>query len=130
MNGIEQLLTGTGTAGVFAAVWAFFRSETGRRLVNRLRKTITSEAVALREAIENLSRVVEAQGESIEWLRGELDRTRAELEEARSALIEREGKLERENDKLRKRVAELEAQVKALEEALAKRSRRKKTEAK
>lgn len=126
MSFIEQIIAGGGTAGAGAALWAFLRSEAGKQLLGRLRRTVTAEAGALREAIDNLAEVVAAQGQSIEWLRGELDKTRAELKLARQTLQEREGKLEKENAKLRKRVAELEGQVKALEEALAKRSRVKK----
>lgn len=126
MSFIETLLAGGGTAGAAAGIWQFFRSPAGRKVLDRLRRTVAAETGALREAIDNLAQVVAAQGESIEWLRGELDRTRAELEVARLALQERESKLEKENVKLRKRIAELEGQVKALEEALAKRSRAKK----
>lgn len=124
MNGIEQIFTGGGVIGVLAAAWAFLRSESGRRLIGRIKGTIMTEARSLREAVDNLAQVVEAQGESIEWLRGELTRTRAELDEARVALTQKESNLAKENEKLRKRVAELEAQVRALEAALASRTRR------
>lgn len=127
MQYLPELITGTGTAAAAAGAWRFLRSATGRALVEKVRGSIVKETVSLRAAIDNLSQVVAAQGESIEWLRGELENTRKELEEARSALNDKENRLEKENEKLRKRVAELEAQVKALEAALAKRTRAKKT---
>ena len=88
-----------------------------------MRRFAGTEVVALKEAVDNLSQVVSMQGDSIEWLRGGLERTRTELTEARIALTDKESKMESENVKLRKRVAELEAQVKALEAILAKRAR-------
>lgn len=124
MNSIVEIILGGGaTAGAAGAVWAFLRSDSGRTLLAKIRKSVVSEATALREAIENLAQVVETQGASIEWLRQELTATRQELEEARSALNDKENRLAKENDKLRDRVAELEAQVKALEAALSKRTR-------
>lgn len=124
MQYLPELVTGTSTAAVAAATWRFLRSAAGKALVARLKTGIVTETRSLREAVENLAQVVAAQGESIEWLRTELDRTRTELQEARTALNNKESKLEKENEKLRKRVAELEAQVKALEAALASKTRR------
>lgn len=120
---LPELVTSGGVAGAVAGLWAFLRSVTGRALVARLKTGIVTETRSLREAVENLAQVVAAQGESIEWLRTELDRTRIELQEARIALNNKEDRLGKENEKLRKRVAELEAQVKALEAALASRKR-------
>ena len=120
----NELAAGTGAAGAAGAAWRFLRSETGRRLLAGFRRTVTNEVSSLREAVDNLAGIVSAQGESIEWLRAELDRTRFELAEARSALTSKESKLEQENVTLRDRVAELEGQVKALEAALAARKRR------
>ena len=127
MSNLPEILFGTGAAATAATVWRFLRSEAGQSLLGRLRRFAGTEVVALKEAIDNLAQVVATQGESIDWLRAELDRTRLELTEARAALTDKEGKLERENEKLRKRVAELEAQVKALETALAKRTRVRKS---
>lgn len=127
MSNLPEILTGTGAAAAAGSVWAFLRSAAGKALIARLRSSIKTESASLRAAIDNLAQVVAAQGESIDWLRSELDRTRIELTEARTALADKEGKLERENEKLRKRVAELEAQVKALEAALAKRTRVRKS---
>lgn len=129
MKNFPELATGTGVAAVFGAAWRFLRTEAGKAFLSRFRKSVQTEAVSLREAIDNLAQVVTAQGESIEWLRSELDRTRAELSEARKALNDKESRLEEENRQLKGRVAELEGQVKALEAALAARKRRTKKEA-
>jgi septal ring factor EnvC (AmiA/AmiB activator) len=67
----------------------------------------------LREAVASLQSVVEAQGQSIDWLRSELDVARRELDMAREAL--------KENAALRHRVQELEGQVRHLEDELARR---------
>ena len=120
---IPEIVTGTGLAATAALVWRLAQTEAGKALLGRIRKGVVTEARSLRDAVENLAQVVAAQGESIEWLRTELDRTRDELNEARIALNDKEGRLERDNEKLRKRVAELEAQVKALETALASKKR-------
>lgn len=120
---IPEVATGTGVAAVVAAVWRFLRSEAGKTLLGKIRRFAGTEVTALKEAVENLAQVVSMQGDSIEWLRTELERTRTELVEARNALNDKETYLAQENDKLRNRVAELEAQVKALEAALAKRPR-------
>lgn len=123
MSNLPEILFGTGAAAAAATAWRFLRSEAGQSLLGRLRRFAGTEVVALKEAIDNLAQVVATQGESIDWLRAELERTRNELIEARAALDDKENHLASENDKLRKRVAELEAQVKALEAALAKRTR-------
>lgn len=127
MSNLPEILFGTGAAAAATAAWRFLRSEAGQSVLGRLRRFAGTEVVALKEAIDNLAQVVATQGESIDWLRAELERTRGELVEARAALDDKENHLARENDKLRKRVAELEAQVRALEAALAKRTRAKKT---
>jgi phage shock protein A len=124
MNYLPEITAGTGAAAAAAAVWRYLRSASGQAFLGRLRRAAVNETASLREAIDNLAQVVSTQGESIEWLRGELDRTRIELAEAREALSNKESKLEKENVKLRQRIAELEAQVKALEAALAARKRR------
>ena len=123
MGNITELVTGAGTAAVVAAVWVFLRSEAGKVVVSKLRRAAIEERASLRAALDNLSQVVESQGESIEWLRSELSNTRRELIEARTALTTKENRLAKDNEKLRDRVAELEAQVKALEAALAKKTR-------
>ena len=123
MNGLPEIAFGTGAAATAAAVWRFLRSDAGQSLLSKIRRFAGTEVSALKEAVENLAQVVGMQGDSIEWLRTELERTRTELVEARNALTDKETYLAQENDKLRNRVAELEAQVRALEAALAKRPR-------
>lgn len=127
MSNLPEILFGTGAAATAATVWRFLRSEAGQSALARLRRFAGTEVVALKESVDNLAQVVATQGESIDWLRAELERTRNELIEARAALDDKENHLASENAKLRKRVAELEAQVKALEAALAKRTRTRKT---
>lgn len=93
------------------------RSPKVRAALGRL---VSNSVVDLTEAISNLQLVVEAQGESIEWLREELTSTKIELEAARIQLQKTEG-LAIENAALRARVADLEAQVQKLEEELKRR---------
>lgn len=123
MSNLPEIMFGTGAAAAAAAAWRFLRSDAGQSLLGRLRRFAGTEVVALKEAVDNLAQVVSTQGESIDWLRGELERTRNELIEARAALSDKENHLASENEKLRNRVAELEAQVKALEAILAKKTR-------
>jgi len=89
---------------------------------------LTESPHALRASIEALSVVVTAQGQSIEWLRGELEQAKTDLELARAELAEAKeahaqvaSKALSENAALRKRIAELEEQVKQLEAELARR---------
>ena len=77
---------------------------------------------SLKEAIDNLSSVVEAQGESIEWLRSELSIKNEELEKLRSQLAATQGLVE-ENATLRRRVGELETEVHALKAELDRRKK-------
>lgn len=77
---------------------------------------------SLKEAIDNLSSVVEAQGESIEWLRSELSIKNEELEKLRSQLAATQGLVE-ENATLRRRVSELETEVHALKAELDRRKK-------
>ncbi len=83
---------------------------------------------SLKESLESLSTVVQAQGESIAWLRDELEAARTELAEARAELEQAKqahaqiaDMAASENSKLRARVAELEEQVRHLEAELARR---------
>lgn len=80
---------------------------------NAVSAALGLNAQAVTDAVESLRKIVEAQGQSIDWLRRELDEARAELSLAREAM--------KENASLRQRVAELEAQVKALESELHRR---------
>lgn len=112
-----EVTTGGAAAAVLAAIWRFLRSEGGRKLLSSLKlSTVRQSCEEVRAALETLSLVVQAQGESLEWLRQQLEQARRELENEKS-------RLEADNAKLRKRVAELEAQVKVLESLLAKRAR-------
>ena len=77
---------------------------------------------SLKEAIDNLSSVVEAQGESIEWLRSELSIKNEELEKLRSQLSAT-ATLAEENTALRRRVTELETEVHALKTELDRRKK-------
>lgn len=123
MINLPEILFGTGAAAVAAAVWGFLRSEVGQALIERLRRVSSTEVLSLKDAVDNLSQVVSTQGESISWLRAELDTTRLELIESRTALNNQENYLASENDKLRNRITELEEQVRALESALLKKSK-------
>jgi len=127
MSNLPELLFGTGAAASVATVWRFLRTETGRELLTKLRKFTGTEIAALKASIENLAQVVSTQGDSINWLRAELDLTRLELTVAKEALHNKESYLEDENNKLRGRVAELEAQVRALEFILSKKVVKKPT---
>ena len=112
-----EIITGGGVAAAVAAVWRFLRTDAGRRLVAQFKLPSAKQSCEeVRAALETLSQVVRAQGESLEWLRSELGKARQELEDEKF-------RLESDNVKLRKRVAELEAQVKALEGMLAAKKR-------
>lgn len=76
----------------------------------------------LREGLENLSNVVNMQGQTIDWMNAQLESYRNELTEAREKLKEMEN-IHIENTQLKARVAELEQQVKALEDELARRKK-------
>lgn len=95
------------TAGGFLAVLKV------RPVRDAIAAAIGKNVDPLREAVASLQHVVEAQGQSIDWLRSELTAARNELDMAREAL--------RENAALRQRVQELEEQVRVLENELARR---------
>ena len=111
-------------AGV-GAVFAYLRSSKGSFFIKNIISSFTGEKTAaeIHSALDNLTKVVSAQGESIEWLRSELELTKEQLLEAREALRIREDELQSENSKLKSRIAELETQVNALQDEL---NRRKK----
>jgi predicted RNase H-like nuclease (RuvC/YqgF family) len=113
----EIIISIGGGAGVVGLVAQAIRSPKVRKALARL---ISNSVVDLTEAVSSLKTVVEAQGESIEWLRTELTSTKAELEIARLQLSKTEA-LAIENAALRTRVADLEAQVHKLEEELKRR---------
>jgi hypothetical protein len=113
----EQIVVNLGGGGAVAGALAYaMRSPRLRKIALRL----LSSDFNVKDALESLKGVVEAQGESIEWLRTELDRTREELSDARSRLQET-ANLALENAKLRVRVSELEGHVARLEEELNRR---------
>lgn len=114
----EILINLGGGAGVVGLVVAALKSQRVRSAVIRLLGD--GSGLDLSEAVNSLRTVVEAQGESIEWLREELTSTKAELEIARTQLAKTEA-LAVENAALRARVADLEAQVHKLEEELKRR---------
>lgn len=105
---------GTGIVGLLVAATKSkrFRSTLGRLLSNFV--------LDLTDAVKSLQTVVEAQGQSIEWLREELSSTNKELGAARIQLAKTEA-LAHENTSLRLRVADLETQVHKLEEELKRR---------
>ena len=111
----ETLIALGGTGGVVGLVLAILRSRTTKGFLARL---VT--AVDLSDAVRALQTVVDAQGQSIEWLRGELATAKLDLEVARVQLAKTEA-LAIENAALRSRVADLEAQVHKLEEELRRR---------
>ena len=104
---IGALIAVAVTAGGFLAVLKV------PNVRNAVAASLGLNTQAVTDAVESLSKIVEAQGQSIDWLRKELDAARSELALAREAM--------KENASLRQRVAELEAQVKSLEAELHKR---------
>lgn len=113
----EFIVSIGGGAGVVGLLTGLLRSPKTRAALGRL---LSNTMIDLEDAVRNLKTVVEAQGESIEWLRAELSSTKEELEIARLHLAKTEA-LALENAALRSRVADLEAQVHKLEEELKRR---------
>ena len=118
--GIITLVTAT-TGGVVA----YFSTTKGKNALKVFVNIFTgsSHDTNIENALDNIIKIVNSQGESIEWLRSELEITKRHLHEAREALKQREDELQLENSKLKLRIAELETQVNALEDEL---NRRKK----
>lgn len=106
-------------------LFAYLRSGKGSAALKSFLSIFTgsSNSEAIESALNNLAKVVDAQGQSIEWLMSELETTKQHLQEAREALKKREDELQSENAALKSRIAELETQVQALEQEL---NRRKK----
>jgi predicted nuclease with TOPRIM domain len=107
-----------GGTGVVGLIVAFFKSTKVKSVFTKL--TSQSAVTDLTEALSTLRTVVETQGESIEWLRGELTATKDELMSAREQLKNTEA-LSIENSQLRIRIADLEEHVAKLQEELNKR---------
>ena len=106
-----------GGAGVVGTIAGALKSKRFREAIRRL---FSASMLDLTETVRTLQTVVEAQGESIEWLRTELNSTKSELDVARLQLAKTES-LAVENIALRSRIADLEAQVQRLEEELKRR---------
>ena len=127
-------ITGIGAAiaTVVAGFFAYLRTRKGRtnawnyfkRLVN-----VDPSADDLRSSVDNMTLVVDAQGQSITWLTEQqetlitqLAAYKEELALAREKLLDLES-LHKENTSLKKRIKELEMQVAKLEEDLARRKK-------
>ena len=106
-----------GGAGVVGTIAGALKS---KRFREALRRLFSASVLDLTETVRTLQTVVEAQGESIEWLRAELSTTKSELDVARLQLAKTES-LAVENIALRARIADLETQVQKLEEELKRR---------
>ncbi len=113
---LQDFLIATGSGGgLVGLIVALVRSKAVRSYVARL-----ANAIDLSDAVQSLQSVVQAQGESIEWLRSELSIAKDELQDARRQLARTEA-LAAENATLRARVADLEAHVQRLESELKRR---------
>jgi len=130
MDNWQQIVAGLSTA--LAGYLTYLRSKKGRgaawswfkRLVNA-----DPSSDDLRSSVDNMSLVVDAQGQSISWLTeqqeflvGQLEQYKSDLASAKEQLKEMES-LHKDNVKLRKRVGELEAQVAKLETELERRKK-------
>ena len=115
-----------------AGLFAYLRTRKGKaaawnwakRLVN-----VDPSTDDLRSSVDNMSLVVDAQGQSISWLTeqqetllNQLSAYKEELASAQEQLKELEG-LHRENVNLKKRIKELEGQVAKLEAELDRRKK-------
>ena len=114
-------LSGLGALFIAALTFYFKNRETHTSLLKKI-FGIDPSAEDLRIGLENLSNVVNTQGQTIDWMNAQLELYRNELTEAREKLKEMET-IHSENTQLKMRVAELENQVKALEEELARRKK-------
>jgi peptidoglycan hydrolase CwlO-like protein len=128
--GIEAIIAGllSATAGFFA----YLRTRKGKKAawswIKRL-FNLDPSADDLRASVDNMTLVVDAQGQSINWLTEQqetlitqLAAYKEELALAREKLIDLES-LHKENTSLKKRIKELEMQVAKLEEELARRKK-------
>jgi len=127
-------ITGLATAALtaLAGFFAYLRTKRGRQAAWNYFKRLANvdpSSDDLRNSVDNMSLVVDAQGQSINWLTeqqeiliAQLTAYKEELSEAREKLKELEG-LHRENGNLKKRIKELEAQVARLEADLERRKK-------
>ena len=128
--GIEAIIAGLLSA--IAGFFAYLRTRNGKKAawswVKRL-FNLDPSADDLRASVDNMTLVVDAQGQSINWLTEQqeslitqLAAYKEELALAREKLIDLES-LHKENTSLKKRIKELEMQVAKLEEELARRKK-------
>jgi len=127
-------VTGIATAALtaLAGFFAYLRTKRGRQAAWNYFKRLANidpSADDLRNSVDNMSLVVDAQGQSINWLTeqqevliSQLAGYKEQLTIAREQLKELEG-LHKENTSLKKRVKELEAQVAKLEAELERRKK-------
>jgi hypothetical protein len=128
MDHIQGLAAGA--LSVLAGLFAYLRTRKGKTVAwNWVKRLVNVDPSAddLRSSVDNMSLVVDAQGQSISWLTeqqevliNQLTAYKEELTLAREQLKELEG-LHKENLHLKKRVKELEEQVAKLEIELERR---------
>lgn len=123
---MRTLGTILGTLGTtLAGILAYLRTRRGKlRTLNYLKRIFNIDVTAedLRVGLDNISAVVDAQGNSIAYLTQQLDSYREQLSDAREQLKEMEN-IHKENSLLKKRVVELESQVARLEAELERRKK-------
>jgi predicted RNase H-like nuclease (RuvC/YqgF family) len=123
MDTIHFIIGAIGTS--LAGLVAYLRSKKGRaKAISYLRRLFNIDLTTedLRLGLDNISAVVDAQGNSIAYLTQQLDSYREQLTDAREQLKEMEN-LHKENSQLKKRVVELESQVARLETELERRKK-------
>lgn len=115
-----------------AALFAYLKTKKGRaKTITWIKRLFNVDITAddLRSSIDNMSLAIDAQGNSINYLReqhqfliDELGRYKEELVLARIQLQELD-ELHKENTGLKKRIKTLEGQIAKLEEELARRKK-------
>jgi predicted RNase H-like nuclease (RuvC/YqgF family) len=125
-------IIGAAVASAVAGFFAYLRTKKGKAAAwNWIKRLVNVDPSAddLRSSVENMTLVVDAQGQSIGWLTEQqtflveqLNANKEELAIAREQLKELEA-LHKENTHLKKRVKELEAQVAKLEAELERRKK-------
>ena len=115
-----------------AALFAYLKTKKGRaKTITWIKRLFNVDITAddLRGSIDNMSLAIDAQGNSINYLReqhqfliDELGRYKEELSLARIQLQELD-ELHKENTGLKKRIKTLEGQIAKLEEELARRKK-------
>jgi peptidoglycan hydrolase CwlO-like protein len=125
-------IIGAAVASVAAGFFAYLRTRKGKAAAWNWAKrlfNVDPSADDLRNSVDNMTLVVDAQGQSIsylteqqEFLMAQLTTYREQLAVAQEQLKELES-LHKENTSLKKRVKELEAQVAKLEAELERRKK-------